>query len=431
MTRAISDEADATGDDGGTAAPPAEWQPTAARRARRARTSAESSGPTTPPPLLGQMAHAVAPRAGRRRTRHVWELLWCGVWAQPWGILSALVSTYMGLFIAVDLATGGAVVGLLLQLFHLVPLPDFNLGTVVTTGHITTSWSTPYANGVTHAVHLVSLPGAALGGAVAAVIAFYTIPLVTIGGMTVLESDISALIAGFIVALVLTSVIIAGERRVWLRLRGYRQMSVEEKKRIDPLLEGAATALGIDSVLPVVMISDQPRPAVWAHCTAIVLTHGMLTTFPPDDGEGNQALAGVLAHELAHWRAGHTVGQQLVWASAWPLALLYNAGVILWRVGRIQVICLVAYAIIWPAWVLTKLFIAPTQAWRTRRHEYEADGAARDAGAAYCAGLRRALETMSAFETGRTGWESGLADTQPATALRRDQLRSTATEERA
>jgi len=94
------------------------------------------------------------------------------------------------------------------------------------------------------------------------------------------------------------------------------------------------------------------------------------------------ALAAVLAHELHHWDACDTVGLRMVWAASWPIIAFYNLGGWLSRPHKLgglvsgradRALSILGWFLFWPAWVITKLVIAPLTAMDGRYHEYEAD----------------------------------------------------------
>jgi len=341
-----------------------------------------------------RMAAHIAPQP--RGVRPVWELLWLGMKAQRWGILAGLVATYLGLPILILVACVAAIVGGVLGLVAALHLQS---------GAITS----PYAAGVASGFDVLAVVGAAGGGAIA-------------GGLAVVGSWIAnpapvlaSLIGGAVVTIVIATLIILGEQR-WLRFYGYRRLSWEEKERIEPLLNGAAAALSIDLATgPKLLMSDDKKLGAWAHCTTIVLTTGELAMHT------DQEIAGILAHELHHWETGVGVGNQLVWAAAWPLIMVLNVVASLSK-HRHQTIALCATLIVWPVFLVLLLFVVPVQGRRRRDHEYAADAAASAAGDYYRNGMKAALIKNDLFEHGRTRWEQAVTATHPPTALRIERL---------
>lgn len=328
-----------------------------------------------------------------------------GLHRQPWGILVALVFGWTGVWLALWGAVAGAILGILLA-----------LGVIDSTGLGHDLLNLGAGQAVTAVGVLSGIFVGAAGGFVAVLrpILFDKPwqPPVAIG-------------SGIVLAFILL-VLVASYERFTLRLRGYRRLSRDEVRRVAPVVKGVADAMELDG-LPRFAMADQVIPNAWTHMRTIVITTGLLQTLNDDE------LSGVMAHELGHWRAGDTVGMQMVWACAWPLALSMNVG--LWLAGirtsgggnegagRYRgIIVLFGWLIAWPAWVVTTLVIGPVVASHQRRYEYEADAVAKELG--YAAPLSSALKKMSAFEGGRTGWEYAMRRTHPPTELRLEALQS-------
>jgi len=327
-----------------------------------------------------------------------------GVRRQKTAALAALFFSWTGFWIALWGAVIGACLGALV-----------GLGAIA--GH-------SFGHGAFHVTFtgaagpVTVLTGLALGlfGGFFAVIGLivYEAPLQWVAGM----------VMGLVVAL---GIVIFGAafERLFLRLRGYRRLTRDEVRRIAPLVKQIAEGMDLDG-LPRFAMADQVLPNAWAHMRTIVLTSGLLQTM--DDGE----LRGVIAHELHHWREGHSVGLHLVWSCAWPIAIACNVG--LWIAGvqqseaipmanryrRGAILTFAGWFIAWPAWVIIRYALVPLMAKQQRQNEYEADAAAAQLG--YSASLSTALEKMGAFESGRTGWETAMAATHPPVALRVEAL---------
>ncbi len=342
-----------------------------------------------------RIAQNIAPR--RRGDRPVWELLWLGIKAHPWGILAGLVATYTALPLAIFGAVFGALAGAGAAIVAV--LQQMN------------GIASPYAAGVTNGLGLFAVVAAAGAGAVAGFLLVYGGSWVDAPGHV-----LASLIGGIIITTGIATLIILRERW-WLRLYGYRRMSWEEKDRIGPQLTAATAAMAIDlSSAPQIMIGDdrQPNAYAWAHCRTIVLTTGCLEL------HSDQEIAGVLVHELAHWDTGDAVGNQLVWASMWPLAITYN--ILLWLSRNHRNVAFFLALIAWPIWITVRLFVVPVQGMRQREHEYAADAAATAAGTYFREGLKSLLAKRIAFEKGRTGWEEAITAAHPPTALRIERL---------
>jgi Zn-dependent protease with chaperone function len=176
--------------------------------------------------------------------------------------------------------------------------------------------------------------------------------------------------------------------------------------------------------LPRFALDETVIPNAYTHMRTIVITKGLLQSL--DDGE----IKAILAHELQHWQAGDAVALRFVWAASLPAALLYNFGVWLSR-GRHaigvgpgkagqQILGLVGLFVAWPADILIRLVLIPVIRGSQRACEYRADTAAAQIGLA--PQMISALRKMSAFESGRTGWEYALSATHPPTELRIEAL---------
>ncbi len=241
------------------------------------------------------------------------------------------------------------------------------------------------------------------------------------GPLTGSLSILGSLVFGGLLAFGLTVGVMYAEPWV-LRLRGYRRPSLREAAAVEPIVEELARRMNLN-YQPLLMMADDGRPAAWTHCRHIVLTTGMVNAGIPDTGGLNrQRLTAVLAHELAHWNAGDGIGATAVWAAALPLMLVYTAAAWLTR-GRGQrpnVVTLLCYTTLWPAFVLTRLVIAPIYAWEGRKQEYEADANVVRLGLGPA--LAETLSYMSMFEPARSGWSEVLTDEHPPTELRLEAL---------
>lgn len=215
---------------------------------------------------------------------------------------------------------------------------------------------------------------------------------------------------GAVISLAVFGVMVFAEP--WtLSLRGYRRMSRREYQRLWPLYTEAAHRLGLATVPPLLIADDGSRNAYTA-VRHIVISRTLVL-------ELNDApLAGVLAHELAHWARADTVGLRFVFAAALPLALLYNLAVLLLRFRGL--VALFAVLLFWPTWALTRLVIEPLVAERSREYEYQADKEARRAG--YSEAVREALGHLGEFEGARSGWEEVIKATHPPIELRLERL---------
>jgi Zn-dependent protease with chaperone function len=203
----------------------------------------------------------------------------------------------------------------------------------------------------------------------------------------------------------------------WLmRLRGYRRMSRRERERILPLAERCAERLGLPN-LPVVLMSDAPLPPnAHAYCRHIVILRSLYKMLEGDD----EALGGVIGHELTHWANADPVGGIFVWSLAFPVTFLWG---LLQRIAFAspnQLIRAIAYILLYPLPILVRLVIAPVLSRETRRFEYRCDGGAARAG--FRQGMYRVLGTIQDFEPGATQWQEVVARSHPPIELRMEQL---------
>ncbi len=198
-----------------------------------------------------------------------------------------------------------------------------------------------------------------------------------------------------------------------LRLHGYRRLSRREQARVTPLMNGVTKRMGLTAT-PLLMIADDGSRNAYSYLRHIVISKLLF------DELSDEALAGILAHELHHWNQGDTVGLRFVYACALPVILLYDLGALLTQTKHSALI-LVGWAFLWPAWVIMHVVIEPLLAARSRNAiEYECDAKAKELG--YGAGLLQALEYLGDFENGSTGWRQALAKTHPPIELRLEQL---------
>ena len=324
-----------------------------------------------------------------------------GIRRHPWAVAVGLVLGWTGVWLAFWGAMAGAFIGLLVGFGvanKSIPIfSSFGVGQAVTVVGVVTGVIVGTAGGFLIVLDYLILR--------------HPIPLV------------GSLVSGAIIAAILV-VFSAAFERLGLRMRGYRRLSRDEARRLAPLVKDVAEAMNLPA-LPRFAMDDQFNPNAWTQMRTMVLTTGLLQGL--DDGE----LRAVLAHELAHWRNGDSVGLHCVWAAAWPVAILYNLGTVIsgnkpttrpvisgsvesgirWIIGAL---------ISWPAWIMTKLIIAPLVAASQRRYEYGADAVAFELG--YGAQLSSALRKIGAFEAGRTGWEAAMTATHPPLQLRLEAL---------
>ncbi len=230
-------------------------------------------------------------------------------------------------------------------------------------------------------------------------------------------SQLLGSLAGGALIAALTMVGSASLEPLVLRARGCRRLSRRETARIAPLLTAAARELGLTDQ-PGLLMSGSASLRVRAHTHHLVIGRALLDELPEGD-DGDQSLAAVLGHGLAHWAAGDGAASAVILACGLPLALVYDAGC--WLAAQPNsLIALAGWIVLWPAWVLVRLILEPVAARGSRRREYEADAAVRAIGRG--AALHRALSFLGELEAGESGWERALGATHPPLELRLEAL---------
>ncbi len=343
---------------------------------------------------IGRVIAAMRGPSGRT----VWSALWAGCQTYRAALALGVIAGWTTFVIAVEVAGFVAVYSAVAGLIA----ATHALGAAALPG--------PYGAGAGGSITIVAALAAGVSGALGG--------FLVVAGATILLAPqvvLAELITGTLIALLTTVTTFRLEPWILERL-GYRRMAWDERERLTPLIRDAATALGLDvDALPAILIVDTVDTRAWATMRAIALTRGLTELL--DDEE----LAGVLAHELAHWRAGHPVGERLLWAAALPLVLAQ--AVALWfGQSRSELVRFLAWLVFWPVNLTVRFVIAPVHGRYSRAYEFAADASAADAGVLYREGLRRALTKLSIIEAPRTGWEAALIRSHPPTALRVERL---------
>lgn len=258
----------------------------------------------------------------------------------------------------------------------------------------------------------------------------------------------AALFVGIVIGLLFGLVGTVLEPRL-LSWRGYRRPSEREwNLHLSAAMQTVVDTMELRST-PDLRIMDVAIPNAWAYSRTIVLTKGLIEGLDPGE------LAGVLAHEMTHWRRGDGLALRMVWCFAWPVAVCYSVGMFLSGArfgpaaapplgtaagggaggagaqqqhvnaaavsrGAISFISFLGWMLLWPAWVLTKFLVVPATAADARRIESEADAGAAIAGLE--GGLVRALDKLQAFEQARNAWDAALVATHPPIELRIEAL---------
>jgi Zn-dependent protease with chaperone function len=246
----------------------------------------------------------------------------------------------------------------------------------------------------------------------------------------------ASLATGIIIGLVFAFVSTAMEWKM-LDMRGYRRPSEREWN----LYLTNAMQTVVDNMelreTPRILVMDSAIPQAWTYSRSIVISKGLMEGL--DSGE----LAGVLAHEMTHWRRGDGLALRMVWSFGWPVAVLFSLGMFLSGnrygitamdgagagaphasgkgivKGSTSFLGFLGWLFLWPAWLLTRILTAVT-VHEGRVCEYEADAGAAEAGLE--GGLKRALDKLSAFEMGRNAWDAAFTTTHPPTELRVEAL---------
>lgn len=202
-----------------------------------------------------------------------------------------------------------------------------------------------------------------------------------------------------------------------LRITGARRPSRREADFLEPMIARAAARMGLDRA-PELLIDDNREPNAYAGIRHIVVNRGLLEALRYD----TEAISGVIAHEVAHYKHGDALS--LAWnrGIAWPLFLLHEvsyraqASALYWSIFLALVRIL-----LWSVTVTIRFLVIPVSARHWRRTELRADDEARRAG--YGPGLYSALTRLGAsFDGARNGWDHSVLATHPPTELRLDRL---------
>jgi Zn-dependent protease with chaperone function len=225
---------------------------------------------------------------------------------------------------------------------------------------------------------------------------------------------------------VVTALVVGGLYLVWtvategvrLRVAGARRLSRREVAWLGPIVTEVAERLELRT-LPRLLVDDRREPNASAHIRHVVINYGLLEQLNYDRDQ----VAAVLAHELAHWRAGDTVAMAWARGVALPLYLLYELADRLLRLSTSRPVHFIVRTLFWAVIVTVRYLVVPVQARLWRRAEYRADAVAAAAG--YGAGLRAALGYLrNSFDGDRSGWDRAILATHPPNELRLERLES-------
>jgi Zn-dependent protease with chaperone function len=196
-------------------------------------------------------------------------------------------------------------------------------------------------------------------------------------------------------------------------------MTVEaaEAGRLERLLTTVGERAGIDTSRLIVRIQDDPGVNAAAGAAHLLfVTRGALAL--PDD-----ALEGVLAHELGHHRGLHPVITAVVWWLRLPGALLGGVyrllrrcvgllGARLGTLGRLLAIPVLLLIVLWQVTVMWIFYLGELLAARAARvSEYEADNAAARWG--YAPALVSTYSELAAGKPEESGALAGLMADHP------------------
>ncbi|MFC3995040.1 M48 family metalloprotease [Nocardiopsis sediminis] len=125
-----------------------------------------------------------------------------------------------------------------------------------------------------------------------------------------------------------------------------------------------------------------------------------------------EAVAGVVAHEVAHWRNGDAVTMAWGQGIALSLSLAFGLSARVQEGARWRPIQILVWIVVWSVNATMRGIDAPVHVRYWRRCEYAADTDAREAG--YGEGLYRALAQLGhTFDGARSGWEASILATHP------------------
>ncbi|KAB1943179.1 M48 family metalloprotease [Micromonospora sp. ALFpr18c] len=222
---------------------------------------------------------------------------------------------------------------------------------------------------------------------------------------------------------VVTALVVGGLYLVWtvatesvrLRIGGARRLSRREAAWLGPIVAEVAARMGLRAV-PRLLVDDRREANASAYIRHIVINYGLLEQLDYDRDQ----VAGVLAHELAHWRAGDPVAMAWARGVALPLYLLYELADRLLMVSS-RPLHFAVRVLLWPVLVTVRYLVVPVQSRLWRQAEYRADAVAAAAG--YGAGLRAALSFLRhTFDAARSGWDQTVLATHPPNELRLERL---------
>jgi Zn-dependent protease with chaperone function len=196
---------------------------------------------------------------------------------------------------------------------------------------------------------------------------------------------------------------------------GGRRPSRRERELIEPVLQECARRMGLTS-LPVLMMDDDRVANAAAYSRHIIVNVGFLDMFEYEV----EPLAGVLCHELTHWRNADCISNYFIRGVALQLYIAYNVCTFLLRWTRGILTFLIWFAT-WPIMFAIRYFVMPLQMAGIQAAEYRADQGAVFAG--HRDGIRKVLAKLrESFDGARNGWDMSILASHPANELRLEQV---------
>lgn len=156
-----------------------------------------------------------------------------------------------------------------------------------------------------------------------------------------------------------------------LRLAGVRRPSRREADWLEPIVRQAADRLGAAST-PVLCIDDSREPNATAGTRHIIINQGLLEFLNYDE----DAVAGVIAHEVAHWHHGDPVAMSWGKGVAFPLYLAHKLAARVQQAARWGPLRVLVWIVLWSVAATMRGLVVPLHARYWRRCEYDADAAA-------------------------------------------------------
>lgn len=226
---------------------------------------------------------------------------------------------------------------------------------------------------------------------------------------------LAQLLTALLCGVLYTGYRVAGE--TWLlKLAGARRPSRRERELIEPILRDCGARLGL-AHLPKLLIDDSREPNAYAGARHIVVNRGLLDEFNYEP----EPLAGMLCHELTHWRNADAVSSMFIRGVALPLYLSYIVVDAMMRTFRHPVIRFALWLVFWPLLVCVRHVVVPAQAVGSRLAEHTADQGAVYAG--HRQGLRRVLARLGrTFDGARNGWDLSVCASHPPNELRLERI---------